>query len=162
MDFIQFIQKGLSNNNAKVAKIYQDVSPEELFFRPYSKVNHLAWELGHIAFVRNTLIKLLNPDEKLSLFSNEKVIFAPKTPLQPNEVFPPLEELLNAFSQRGEQLLVLLSQASPQHLASVSPFNLPFVGVTVEEQLSTFFLHEYQHLGEIGYLKNIITRLRFE
>jgi uncharacterized damage-inducible protein DinB len=153
------MQKGFAGSSKRIAKISENFLGDEIFFRPYDRVNHLAWEVGHLASVRNTIIKLLNPTEKLAFFENERMMFAPGTPLQPNEAFPPIIDMLTAFQQRGERIIELLNTLTEEHWESESPFKLP-MGTTRGSQIWTFFLHESFHLGEVSYLKNIMLRIR--
>lgn len=42
------MQQGFASNSKRVAKMADNFSGDEAFFRPYDKVNHLAWEIGHL------------------------------------------------------------------------------------------------------------------
>ncbi len=81
MNIIPLMQQGFASTSRRVVKMAENFSSDEVFFCPYDKVNHLAWEIGHFAFIRNTIIKILNPSEKLEIFGNERVNFAPGTTL---------------------------------------------------------------------------------
>jgi uncharacterized damage-inducible protein DinB len=159
MNIVPLMQKGFAGSSKRIAKISENFLGDEIFFRPYDKVNHLAWEVGHLASVRNTIIKLLNPTEKLAFFENERIMFAPGTPLQPNETFPPFEVMLTALQQRGERIIELLNTLTQEHWDSESPFKLP-MGTTRGSQIWVFFLHESFHIGEVSYLKNIMLRTK--
>jgi hypothetical protein len=157
MNIIPLMQQGFASSSKRVAKMAENFSGDEIFFRPYDKVNHFAWEVGHLAFIRNTIIKILNPSEKLESLGNERVIFAPGTPLQANEMFSPLDESVEALQKRGDRIVELLANLTQEQWDSESPFKLPF-GTTVGSQVWTFFMHESFHLGEMSYLKNILVR----
>ena len=157
MNIIPLMQQGFAGSSKRLTKMSESFSGDEIFFRPYDKVNHLAWEVGHLAFIRNSVIKLLNPTEKLDFFENERIMFAPGTPLQPNETFPPISDILEALQTRGERIIALLNNLTQEQWDSESPFKLPF-GTTVGSQIWTFFLHESFHIGEVSYLKNILVR----
>ena len=157
MNIIPLMQQGFAGSSKRLTKMSENFSGDEVFFRPYDKVNHFAWEVGHLAFIRNTIIKLLNPSEQLSSFQNERMMFAPGTPLQPNETFPPISDMLEALQNRGERIIELLNNLTQEQWDSESPFKLPF-GTTVGSQIWTFFLHESFHVGEVSYLKNILVR----
>ncbi len=157
MNIIPLMQQGFAGSSKRLAKMSESFSDDGIFFRPYDKVNHLAWEIGHLATIRNTIIKLLNPNEKLIFFENERIIFAPGTPLQPDGTFPPIVDMLAALQNRGERIIELLNGLTQEQWDSESPFKLPF-GTTVGSQIWTFFLHESFHLGEVSYLKNILIR----
>jgi hypothetical protein len=157
MTIIPLMQQGFASSSKRVAKMAENFSGDEIFFRPYDKVNHFAWEVGHLAFIRNTIIKLLNPAEKLESLGNERIIFAPGTPLQANEMFSSLDESVEALQKRGDRIVELLADLTQEHWDSESPFKLPF-GTTVGSQVWVFFMHESFHLGEMSYLKNILVR----
>ena len=159
MNIIPLMQQGFAGSSKRLAKISENFSGDEIFFRPYDKVNHAAWEIGHLASIRNTIIKLLNPSEKLDFFENERMMFAPGTPLQSNETFPPIVDMLTALQIRGERIIELLNGLTQEHWDSESPFKLPF-GTTVGSQVWVFFLHESFHIGEISYLKTILVRTK--
>jgi len=159
MNLIPLMQQDFARTSKRITKISENFIGDEVFFRPYDKVNHLAWEIGHLAFIRNTIIKLLNPSEKLESFENERAIYLPGTPLQSNEMFPAISEIIEAFQQRGARIIELLPTLNQEYWDSESPFKLP-IGDTVGQQLWTFFLHENYHLGEIAYLKTIMMRVR--
>lgn len=157
MNIIPLMQQGFAGSSKRVAKMAENFVGDEAFFRPYDKVNHLAWEIGHLSFIRNTIIKLLNPAEKLDIYENERANFAPGTPIQPNEMYASIPEITAIFQKRGEKIIELLANLSQDHWDAESPFKLPF-GTTIGSQIWTFFMHESFHLGEISYLKNIVVR----
>ena len=157
MNIIPLMQQGFASNSKRVAKMADNFSGDEVFFRPYDKVNHLAWEIGHLAFIRNTVIKLLNPSENLESYENERVNFALGTPLQPNQMYASIPDITVVLQKRGDRIGVLLANLTQEHWDSESPYKLPF-GTTIGSQIWTFFMHESFHLGEISYLKNILVR----
>lgn len=159
MNIIPLMQQGFATNSKRVAKMADNFSGDEVFFRPYDKVNHLAWEIGHLAFIRNTVIKLLNPSENLESYENERANFALGTPLQPNEMYASIPDITVVLQKRGDRIGVLLANFTQEHWDSESPYKLPF-GTTVGSQIWTFFMHENFHLGEISYLKNILVRIK--
>ncbi len=159
MQLIPFLQKGFATSSSRIAKIASEMKGDEVFFRPYDKVNHLAWELGHLTFMRNTIIKILNPAEKLSVYEGEKEAFAPGTSLLANDAYTKMEDLISVFQTRGERIITLLTEITPEQWEAESIIKLPF-GKTVGEQVSFFLLHENTHYGEMSYRKNIIVRLR--
>ncbi len=58
------LQKGLLLNTRKIVKFAEGLSQKEVLFRPYDAVNSFLWNLGHATYVRNTMIKILNPTDK--------------------------------------------------------------------------------------------------
>lgn len=154
------LQKGLSLNTRKIVKFAEGVSREEALFRPYDAVNNFTWNLGHIAMVRNTFIKLLDPTAKLDVYENEKELFGNGSALQANEAYPELSFILDHFVKRGEQINELLGTVLDEHLEQVSAIKVGPDPRTNADLLWFFYNHETEHLGEIKILKNLANRLR--
>ncbi|MBP6385732.1 MAG: DinB family protein [Pseudarcicella sp.] len=154
---ISLLQKSFSQNTQMLNSLAKKFEGEDVFFRPYQLVNHLAWQIGHLTFVRNTIIKIIQKDMILNLLPLEKENFMPGTPLPNNQAFPSIEEMLKAFDERGQTITVLLENIDSEKWHSESPFKIP-IGNTIGEQIWGFLAHENRHLGEICYLKNIMVR----
>ncbi|TAE37857.1 MAG: DinB family protein [Runella slithyformis] len=154
------IRKGYLNSSRRVAAACVDISQQEATFRPYDQVNSLVWQVGHLVFFRNTVIKLLNPAEKLSSLPNEKELFGNGSQPAEAAAYPVLNDLLLAFETRGQQIAELLENVSPEHLAAESPYKIPSLGSTVGQQVFSFLIHEANHYGEINLLKTLSHRLR--
>lgn len=136
------------------------MSVSERFFQPYGNVNSLTWELGHLTFIRNTLVKLLNPEEKLNLLPNERGLFGPGSTIEAPENYPAPDVLLAEFTARGERVNQLLDLTTEARWDAPSPFVVPNMEQTVGGQLFGFMLHERMHLGEVVVLRNIILKNR--
>jgi len=156
----QLLQPVYAYHTQKLPELFGSFSPDERFFQPYGNVNHLTWELGHLTFVRNTLIKLLNPEEKLTLMPDERALFAPGASLAAPEAYATPEVLLAEFGRRGERVNELLGSATEERWAAPSPFTISSMQPTVGGQLFGFLLHERMHLGEMIVLRNIILKNR--
>lgn len=144
----------------KISELFGPMSASELFFQPYGNVNHLVWELGHLMSVRNTLIKLLNPEEKLHLFPNERGLFGIGSKLEAPENYPTSDLLMEAFKIRGARVDQLLETTTEARWGDPSPYPVPSMEPTVGGQLFGFMLHERMHLGEMVVLRNIIVKNR--
>jgi hypothetical protein len=160
MNLTEYIQNGLRYNTQKLQGICEQLSQDELFFQPYGNVNHLVWQLGHLMFVRNTMIKLLNGEEKLIVLPTERQLFGPGCKIEAPENYPALSELLAHFASRGERISALLGTVTAERLAEESFLKLPNMGVSYGQQVHSFYIHECNHLGEINVLKNIVAKNR--
>ena len=155
----EFLQKGFGSNSKRIASFCEGISESEAVFRPYDKVNHLKWEMGHITNTRFTLIKLLSAVEKPALMPNENELFGNGSkPMADN--YPTLEAIVASFQERGERIIELIGTTSAEHWASESFIKIPSLGITIEDQVRFFFMHESHHWGEISYLANLVKRLR--
>jgi hypothetical protein len=156
---LSLFSKGLAYHNSKVAKATEGISQAEALFRPYNAANSLLWEMGHLAFFRNTSIKLLSPAEVLAKLEGETSLFGFGSTVQPAEAYPPLLRVVDAFMERGARVEQLLGTVTPEHWQSQSPIDFPG-GKTVGDQLDFLLLHEGLHIGELSYLSTLIRRLR--
>ncbi len=154
------LQKGFTLNTRKITKFVEGLSQEDSLFRPYDKVNSFIWNLGHIAMVRNTIIKILNPDVKLELYEGEKELFGTGATIKPNEDYPAIASLLEYFAKRGVELNELLGTVSDEHLQSECAIKFGPNPLTNEGVICFFYNHECEHLGEMKVIKNIVNRLK--
>lgn len=159
MDPYSLLKKGLSYHDQKVTKATESITQAEALFRPYNSANSLLWEVGHLAFFRNTSIKLLNPTEKLVKMENETELFGYGSTTHAAEAYPTLENAVTAFLERGQRIEKLLATVTPEHWESDSPINFPG-GKTVGSQIEFLMLHEGMHIGEMMYISTLINRLR--
>jgi hypothetical protein len=154
------LKKSYQNSTKRITAACNGISQTEATFRPYDKTNSLLWQVGHLTFFRNTICKLLNPDEKLESIPNEKDLFGNgSTPVEA-AAYPSLDEVLTKYQQRGERMYELLDGVSAEHLATESPFKIPTLGVTVGNQVYSLLIHEANHYGELNFIKTLIHRLR--
>jgi len=154
------LQKGFGLNTRKITKFTEGLSQEEVLFRPYDKVNSFLWNLGHIAMVRNTLIKILNPTAKLAIYEGEKELFGMGASIKPNEDYPAIHDLLDHFVKRGTLVNELLETVSEEHLQAESSIKIGPDPRSNEALLWFFYNHETEHLGEMKVVKNILNRIR--
>lgn len=154
------LQKGHLLNTQKIVKFAEGLSQEESLFRPYNAVNNFLWNLGHATYLRNTMIKTLNPTAKLDVYENEKDLFGNGSSLQANEAYPALSFILEQFVKRGEEINALIETVSEEHLQQESAIKIGPDPRTNEALLWFFYNHETEHLGEMKILKNLANRLR--
>lgn len=158
--YLKELQKGFNQNTESVRKFVSEINAKEVFFRPYDKVNHFIWNLGHITFVRNTLIKLLDANPSLELFDNERELFMPGKGLMPNDAYPALDLVLEHFVKRGEKINQLLEVVSDDQLHKESWLKMGSEPRTNQNHVFFFYNHEIEHLGELKLLKNLAIRIR--
>ncbi|MCU0338543.1 MAG: DinB family protein [Spirosomaceae bacterium] len=157
---ISTVKKGYYNNTKRFKQAAEGISTDEAFFRPFDKANSLIWEIGHTNFFRNTIIKLLNPTEQLTVFPHEKDLFGFGSQTADASAYPSLAEVLESFEQRGNRIGELLDTTTAEHLASESPYKVAVLGATVGQQIFSLLIHEANHYGELNYVKTLIHRLR--
>jgi DinB superfamily len=154
------IKKSFQVNSNRIAKACEGITQTEALFRPYDKTNSLLWHVGHLSSVRNTILKLLNPNEKLDVLPQERELFGLGSQIAEASAYPPLETMLAVFQARGARIGELLDSVTDERWAAESQFNIPSLGTTVGQQVYSFMIHEANHYGEINVTKLLIHRLR--
>lgn len=157
---IELLRQGYELNTKRIAETFAKLSETERHFRPFGNVNSFVWELGHLNFTRNTLIKLLNPAEKLTVIPGERDLFGFGSQPQAPEAYPHPDDLLAAFQARGARLVELLGTVSEEYWQASSPYPFPNMPPTVVGQVFGLLLHERMHLGEMNVLRNIVVKNR--
>ncbi len=156
----QIIKKAYKSRAERITALCEGITQTEATFRPYDKANSLVWELGHVISVRNTIIKILNPDEKLDVLPNEREMFGNGSVLFEAEAYPALTDLVALLNSRGERMYELLDSVSAEHWNAESFLKIPSLGNTVGELIFSFMIHEAAHYGEMTIIKTLIHRLR--
>jgi len=157
---IELLQEGYELNTKRIGETFAKLTDAERHFRPYGNVNSFVWELGHLTLTRNTLVKLLNPAEKLTVIPDEAKLFGFGSQPQAPDAYPRPEEVLAAFQARGARLVELLGTVDPARWEAPSPYPFPNMPQTVVGQVFGLLLHERMHLGEMNVLRNIMVKNR--
>jgi hypothetical protein len=157
---LDLLREEYNLNTRRISETFAKLSEAERHFRPYGNINSFVWELGHLTLTRNTLVKLLNPAEKLTILPDEGKLFGFGSQPQVPEAYPNSEELLAAFQSRGARLVELLGSVSAERWEAPSPYPFPNMPPTVVGQVLGLLLHERMHLGEMNVLRNIVVKNR--
>ena len=149
------LKKGYQTNAKRISALCGGVSQETATTRPMDKINSLVWEVGHLTFVRNTVIKLLNPTEKLEVTENEKELFGNGSKPADAAQYPSLESVVELLNKRGDRIYELLDNTTQNYLNSESPIKIPHLGDTPGQLIYTFMIHEANHYGEMNIIKKL-------
>ena len=161
MNILETLPKGFAGTTKRLNGIFAQMSQEEMHFRAFGNTNPLIWQIGHLNYVRNTIMKLIDSNAKLELMENEKELFGPNCQITNPEAYPHPTTLMEVFEARGQRIIEMLQTATPEQLAAESPFaHLSFFGPSRADQIYGFFLHENQHYGEANMTRTIIVKNR--
>jgi hypothetical protein len=137
-------------------RMVEDVPSEQMCRQPGGVVNHAAWQLGHVAFVRTGMVQLLGgagdlPPEWAGLFAPGT------TPSAAAEKYPPKDVLLERLARAQQRVREAVKSASPADLEKPNPIPsirglFPTVGHLVAGMLTT---HDGMHLGQLSVWRRV-------
>lgn len=139
---LQFLKIQLQFNNEVISKNLAGISNEEAMIFPNGEVNNVNWVFGHLIFIRNAMIKIL---DGTPVWNDEDYSFYDRgaKPLEHKDEFPDFEFLKSKFEKSSEEISSALEK-----LENVKP-------ETVED-LAGLMLHEIYHAGQFGILRRIL------
>ena len=147
----------ISNANAMLfRRMVADVAPEQMCLQPNGMVNHAAWQIGHVSFVRASMVQLLGGDAGLP--PGWAGLFAPgTTPTAEAGTYPSKQELLAGFEQAHRRVLEAAKGATPETLEQPTPIPqirsmFPKLQHLVAGMLTT---HDGMHLGQLSVWRRV-------
>jgi hypothetical protein len=128
-----------------------DVPAEQMCARPTGAPGHPAWQLGHLSFVRASLLRAFGPPPE---FPNEwtDLFRTGSRPTTDPTGYPAKEALLGKLKSLNEQVLAVVSSLPEQALDGPNPVEslrgrLPTVRMLVALLLTT---HDGYHVGQLA------------
>lgn len=137
-------------------KMVADVAPADMCRQPNGIVNHAAWQIGHVAFVRASMVQLLG--SSVDLPADWAGLFAPgTTPSGDAGMYPAKEELLAAFDRAQRRVVEVAKEASADTLGRPTPIPqiramFPTLRHLVAGMLTT---HDGMHLGQLSVWRRV-------
>lgn len=139
---VAFIKIQADFNNNIISKNISGISNEEALIFPNGDVNCMNWIVGHLLFVRNTLIEMLGGEP---VWNNDEFLFYNRgaKPLENTDKFPPFDTLKSYFKDTENELNRVLNR-------------LQEINADRIEDVAGLMLHEIYHSGQLGYLRRIL------
>ena len=139
---VLFLKTQIEFNSNIILKNIEGISPQESMVFPFEEANCANWIFGHIIFVRNGLLQIL--DEK-PVWNNDVFIFYNRgaKPLLDQEKFLDFEELKTYFHETQNRLMNVFEK-----LEDFKTDNIP--------DLAGLGLHEIYHAGQLGYIRRFL------
>lgn len=163
MTLNQFIEDALSREQQLLAEVVQDLTPEELAWRPGPEANTMGWTLWHMLRVEDMWVQFFTQGQ-LELWERDGWHQKFGLPTRDNgfghtaeqvAAFPALD--LATLLQYGEAVragtLEYLRNLGPQDFESVPRERRP--DVSVAAMFRQLMGELYQHLGQLAYLKGL-------
>jgi hypothetical protein len=137
-------------------RMLADVAPADMCRQPGGIVNHAAWQIGHVTFVRGAMARELGGDAGVP--ADWAGLFAPGTaPTADAARYPSKEELLAAFERAQRHVCELAAEAAADKLDQPTPIErlratFPTVRTLVAGMLT---LHDGLHLGQLSVWRRV-------
>ncbi|WP_299460516.1 DinB family protein [uncultured Gimesia sp.] len=135
---------------ALVVKSYlEDLTDEELFVRPAEKMNHIAWQLGHLILSEHFHVTQVAPDSMPRLPDGFKECYTRETAAsdQPAD-FHTKAEYLQLMQEQRQGTLDVLSKLSDQELMQPAPEAVRYLGSTTGCVFAGESTHWMMHAGQ--------------
>ncbi len=123
--------------------------PEEWTNQVAPGTNHALWFAGHMAFVDNSLLKMLSSTERQEMPEYATKFGMKSQPSGNPADYPPPEEVLATMRDRRAALMRALDKLSEEELAKPCPPGGPAFFTDVASALEFAIWHEGMHAGQI-------------
>lgn len=132
-------------------KLVADIPEEKMCLQPAPGMNHAAWQLGHLAFVFDSMIKVFSVKGTMSAEWYE-LFKAGSQPHSDRSKYPAKDALLREYEQNFRRLVDAVASAAPETFDREFPnpklrTMLPTIGVAMVHVLTT---HQGIHLGQLS------------
>jgi uncharacterized damage-inducible protein DinB len=136
-------------NTDMLAKMVDDLSPEEWLRHPDGNPNHIAWIVGHVTWARERLLSRLGTEWSKPWFSQ----FGRGTKCGDDVNYPSHDTLLEAWRESSTVLDNTLENVADEFLAQPSVKGPPSTDGNQSGVVHFLAMHETYHLGQISYLR---------
>lgn len=136
-------------NTDLVNKTINEVNPESWFLKPGDESNHFMWVVGHMAWSRANVLKILH--QPWNVPSAE--LFGRGAQLTSTDQYPGVEEMKRAWDDISQKLLTVLTSASVDCLGQEAIAGPPSFDGKVSGNIAFFAFHETYHVGQLNYLR---------
>ena len=139
--------------NLKFAKgLVANLTAEQMCQQPHGVVNHPAWSLGHLAYSKVLLLRVLGHDASLPVGWGEAWAGAGGIPSSDPSGFPSKDELVSTFESLHDRVTTAVKAADAATLATPYPHEgvrkyFPTIGDHVVFLMTS---HEMDHLGQLA------------
>ena len=142
-----------------VKAFLQDLSDDELFVRPASGMNHIAWQLGHLLCSENSHINLVTASQMPPLPAGFAEQHAHRTTgIDDPGSFRTKNEYLALIGEQRSATLQLLTGLSDTELQEPSPASIGYLGPTVACVFSGTATHWMMHAGQWSVVRRKLGR----
>jgi uncharacterized damage-inducible protein DinB len=141
--------KNYQMNTDMLAKMVDDLSPEEWLLHPDGASNHVAWIVGHVVWTRERLLSRIGTEWSQPWLD----LFGRGSKCGEDVTYPSKETLLEAWRESSTVLDHALENVTDEFLAELSVKGPPSTEGKQSGVVNFLAIHETYHLGQISYLR---------
>ena len=140
--------------------LLEAIDQKHWFQQPVEEINHVAWQVGHLAMAQYGLVLFRQRGRKLEdteLMSSafRKKFSRGSTPNQDPEFYPSIQEIINVYDRVYSQSMEELATYPVDHLNE--PVDNPYAAYPTKLGCLIFCAHhEMLHAGQIGMLRRLL------
>ncbi len=141
--------KNYHMNTDMLARMVDDLPPEEWLRHPDGASNHVAWIVGHVIWTRERLLSRIGTQWSRSWLD----LFGRGSKCGDDVVYPSKDTLLEAWRESSTVLNNALENMTEEFLAEPSVQGPPSTDGKQSGVVNFLAIHETYHLGQISYLR---------
>lgn len=137
-------------NSVLVSRALDGLTDDELWQRPGDSSNPIYWLIGHMAWSRNALLRILGgalvpiPSAKL---------FERGVEVADRAAYPAVGEVVASFKAVNAALKARMEAATDAELSAASPRDFPIPDKSVRGAVAFLAFHDAYHTGQVAYLR---------
>tara|TARA_R110002095_G_scaffold202669_1_gene184422 strand:+ start:3555 stop:4046 length:492 start_codon:yes stop_codon:yes gene_type:complete len=154
MSLAEHIKASLELPTSIVKGYLEDLTDAELLVRPADKMNHIAWQLGHLISSEHFHVTQVAPDSMPQLPAGFKEQYTRETAASENPAdFHTNAEYLQLMQEQRQGTLNVLAKLSDQELMQPAPESVRYLGPTVGCVFAGESTHWMMHAGQWAVLR---------
>jgi len=149
MSLAEHIKVSLELPTYIVNHYLEDLTDADLFVRPAEKMNHIAWQLGHLISSEHFHVTEVFPDSMPALPDGFKERYTKETAASDNPAdFHTKAEYIQLMQEQRQGTLNVLAGLNDQQLMQPSPETVQYLGPTVGCVFAGESTHWMMHAGQ--------------
>ena len=157
MRVAEHIQHSLALPDMVVRSYLSDLTDEELLLRPYTGMNHIAWQLGHLISSENLHMRQVAPDGMPLLPEDFAARHSRETaPRDDPAMFCSKADYLRLMDEQRAGTLRILLSLSDDQLAEPSPESVRYLGPNVSSIFAGEAVHWMMHAGQWAVVRRML------
>lgn len=134
-----------------------DLTDDDLLVRPHEKMNHIAWQLGHLIASQNYHVTQLKPGSMPELPEGFAQRHSKETAASDDRsLFCTKEEYLRLMDQQQEASNAVLDSLTEEQLGGPIPQKISYLGPNVSAVFTGETTHWMMHAGQWAVVRRML------